>query len=306
MGPTAIGKTQLAIEIAEHMDVALISVDSVQVYRSMDIGTAKLSKAMLEQFPHALVDIREPEENYSAKTFLDDVDAAVRDALGKHRIPLLVGGTMMYFKVFRDGMTELPEANPALRESIRREIMERGVDAVYEELVSIDAVAAQKIHPNNIQRMERALEVYRSTGQTISELWEQREKRSVQERLGCELKEIAVMNIDRTLLHERIQVRVDLMLRDGFEDEVRRLMLRPDLTRDSTSMKAVGYKQMWQYLDSPQLDNQDVSVRDSIVFATRQLARRQLVWLRNWNSLDSTSRMQFDVHRDDLIRKLEM
>lgn len=302
MGPTAVGKSDLAIEIAKRLDVVLISVDSVMVYRGMDIGTAKPSTGVLSNFAHALVNIREPEEGYSVKEFLQDADEAVCTAIEHGKIPLLVGGTMMYFKAFRDGISELPEADPQLRDAIRDEISERGTEAVYQELVRVDPAAARNIHPRNVQRMERALEVFRLTGQSISELWATRKKRSVAERLDCEIREIAMMDIDRGLLHERIEQRVDSMLMAGFENEVRDLMTHPNLTSASPAMKSVGYQQMWKHLEGGEGSGMDAGVRDSMVFATRQLARRQLVWLRNWGTLGTSHRVPFDVTIDEVVR----
>ena len=302
MGPTAIGKTNLAIEFAKRVDVALISVDSAMVYRGMDIGTAKPSRDELRDFPHALVNIRDPEDGYSVKSFLDGADSAVLQAIAEKKTPVLVGGTMMYFKAFRDGISELPEANPELREAIRNEIRERGVSTVYAELTRIDPSAARNIHPNNIQRIERALEVYRLTGQSISDQWKRRKKRSIQERLRCDLKEIALIDIERGELHERIERRTDTMLEAGFEDEVRVLMHRHGLTARSQAIKSVGYQQMWRYLEARESEENEGSVRDSIVIATRQLARRQLVWLRNWETLDTALQMPADIIVDEMIR----
>lgn len=302
MGPTAVGKTGLAIEVAKRLDVELISVDSAMVYRGMDIGTAKPSTDVLNDFPHALVNIREPEEGYSVKEFLQDADEAVSTAMENGKVPLLVGGTMMYFKAFRDGISDLPEADSELRDAIRDEIDERGTEAVYQELVRVDPVAAQNIHPRNVQRMERALEVFRLTGQSISELWAIRKKRSVAERLDCEIREITMMDIDRGLLHERIERRVDSMLEAGFENEVRNLMTHPNLTSSSPAMKSVGYQQMWKHLEGGEGSGLGASLRDSMVFATRQLARRQLVWLRNWGTLATSHRVPFDTPIDELVR----
>lgn len=282
VGPTAAGKTDVAMALAAQRPVALISLDSAMIYRGMDIGTAKPSPAELRRFPHALVDIRDPAASYSAAEFVADADAAVRQALSAGRLPVLVGGTMLYLRSFREGLATLPAADPAVRADLARAAATRGWAALHAELERLDPEAAALIHPNNPQRLQRALEVLRISGRPISSWWREQAGTRVTERLGVELVEVALMPESRHDLHRRIAQRFDAMLAQGFLDEVAALRARPDLDPALPSMRAVGYRQVWRYLDGAITQ---VEMREQGIAATRQLAKRQLTWLRGWTSV---------------------
>jgi len=286
VGPTASGKTDVALRLAAEFPVALISLDSAMVYRGMDIGTAKPSPLELSQFPHALVDIRDPLEAYSVAEFVADADAAVRAALDVGRVPLLVGGTMLYLRAFREGLAELPAADPEIRAALEREMAERGAAALHAELARADPLAAAGIHPNNPQRLQRALEVLRSSGRPISAWWREQGATGVGDRLGVDLRVVAVIPDSRAELHARIEARFDAMLDAGFLDEVASLRARGDLDATLPCMRAVGYRQVWAHLDG-RLGRADMRAQG--VAATRQLARRQLTWLRGWDWVERES-----------------
>lgn len=286
VGPTASGKTGIALRLAAELPVALISLDSAMVYRGMDVGTAKPSPAELARFPHALVDIRDPAQAYSVAEFVADADAAVRAALAAGRLPLLVGGTMLYLRAFREGLAELPSADPAVRAQLDAEVRERGLGALHAELTLADPEAAAGIHPNNPQRLLRALEVLRATGRPISAWWRAQAATDVGSRLGVELDVIALEPASRSDLHARIEARFDAMLGEGFVEEVLALRARGDLAPDLPSMRAVGYRQVWSYLDGA-IGHAEMRARG--IAATRQLARRQLTWLRGWAWADRRS-----------------
>lgn len=285
MGPTASGKTDLALQLAQRVDVALVSVDSAMVYRGLDIGTAKPSPDIRDSVPHALVDIREPEETFSVQEFCELADAAVIDALAAGKLPVLVGGSMMYFRAFREGLADLPSADPAIRAEIRELAAAQGVEAVFEELKRIDFDSAMRISPSNLKRMERAIEVHRLTGKTIGQLWQERATPAAQQRLGCELVEFVTPPVPRAELHARIAERLQSMFDAGFIDEVRTLRQRPKLTADSLSMRTVGYRECWAHLDAHDDSVIESELTERILAATRQLARKQLTWLRQWDSL---------------------
>ena len=280
MGPTAVGKTDAALALADLTDVDLISVDSAMVYRHMDIGTAKPDAEVLARYPHALIDVREPTEPFSAADFLDGADAAVASALERGRIPVLVGGTMLYFKAFRDGLSTLPSADPATRAAIEEQAAREGWKALHDELARIDPEAAARIHPNDPQRIQRALEVFRVSGMPISQWWSSSAARSVAQRLDCGVIEIALVSDEH--LATRIADRFDAMLERGLLDEVARLRTMPGLDLSKPAMRAVGYRQVWRHLDGV-LDSNEM--RRQAVSATRQLARRQATWLRSWQNL---------------------
>ena len=274
MGPTASGKTDLAISLCKRFPCDVISVDSALVYRGMDIGTAKPDPETLARTPHRLIDIREPEESYSAGEFVRDAYREMDDILAAGRIPLLVGGTMMYFRALTEGIAALPSADEAIRRAIDAEAAERGWPALHEELQLVDPQAAQRIKPKDRQRIQRALEVYRSSGQPLSD-W-QRNSAPARDDIGY-LK--VGLNIEpRALLHERIAKRLDLMIDGGFIDEMKRLRERPGLLAGCPAMRSVGYRQFWQYLEG---DYSLEEARDRALFATRQLAKRQITWLRS-------------------------
>lgn len=272
MGPTASGKTALALELAARLPLALVSVDSALVYRGLDIGSAKPEPAVLARFPHALIDIREPEQAYSAAEFRADALAAMAQIVAAGHTPLLVGGTGLYFRALERGLSELPDADVAVRERLADEARVLGWGALHARLAARDPAAAAKIHPNDPQRIQRALEVIELAGRPLSEL-----RGAIRERLPYRVLKLALLPSDRALLHARIGARFEAMLDAGLLDEVRRLRARPALTAEHPSMRAVGYRQAWQHLDG-EFDRATLAQRG--VFATRQLAKRQLTWLR--------------------------
>ncbi|PMR73844.1 tRNA (adenosine(37)-N6)-dimethylallyltransferase MiaA [Billgrantia endophytica] len=278
MGPTAAGKTDLAIELHERLDCELISMDSAMVYRGMDIGSAKPSPRELARAPHRLIDIRDPAESYSAASFREDALREMRQITAAGRVPLLVGGTMMYAKRLIEGVANLPSADPAIRAELAREVERGGLVALHDELSRIDPEAARRIHPNDPQRLMRALEVFRASGLTLTELWH----RQRPETFPWKLLSIGIAPSDRGLLHARIADRFDAMLTAGLIEEVAALRARGDLHPGLPSMKSVGYRQVWEYLDA---SGDRAHLRHRTVVATRQLAKRQLTWLRNWPEL---------------------
>lgn len=285
MGPTATGKTDLAVALRDHLPVELISVDSALVYRGLDIGSAKPEPELLARVPHRLIDIRDPVESYSAADFAHDARREIQDITASGRIPLLVGGTMLYFKALLDGLADSPPADAAIRQEIENEAAEKGWPFLHEQLALIDPETATRLHPNHSQRIQRALEVYRATGKTLSAF--QREQKVKGSVLGpieedYQLTQIALIPEDRLVLHQRIEQRFNAMLGQGFEAEVTKLYQRGDLQPDLPAMRAVGYRQMWQYLSGELTYTEMVSQG---IVATRQLAKRQLTWLRKWPGL---------------------
>ena len=281
MGPTASGKTEVALALAHRADVALISVDSAMVYRGMDIGTAKPDPATLARHPHALIDVRHPAEPFSAADFVAGADAAVLEAIERGKLPVLVGGTMLYFKAFRDGLSALPSASSEARAVLADRAAKVGWPALHDELARIDPAAAQRIHPNDPQRIQRALEVAETTGRPLSE-WHRQAGVPVRERLGIELVEVAI-DRPRQCLAQRIEARLDAMLARGFLDEVRRLRALPGVTATQPSMRAVGYRQLWHHLDG---EWGLATARQAAITATRQLAKRQRTWLNSWPGVE--------------------
>jgi tRNA dimethylallyltransferase len=279
MGPTAAGKTELALRLADALPVAIISVDSAMIYRGLDIGTAKPARDVLARYPHALIDVKDPAQSYSVAEFVADARACVKTALSEGRVPLLVGGTMLYFKAFKRGLADLPPTPPAVREMLRQRARDEGLAALHAELVRVDPAAAQRIHPNNPQRLLRALEVYTVSGRPISEFWARQTPDDFASVHGCRLVEFAIEPA-RDVVHRRIETRFDAMLDAGLLAEVQRLMVRGDLSPDAPSMRAVGYRQVWQHL-SGAIDF--AQMRASAIAATRQLAKRQYTWLRSWS-----------------------
>jgi tRNA dimethylallyltransferase len=274
MGPTASGKTDLAVSLCKRFPCDVISVDSALVYRGMDIGTAKPDAETLRRTPHRLIDIRDPEESYSAGEFVRDAYREMDEILAAGRIPLLVGGTMMYFRALTQGIAALPSADEAIRQAIDADAGERGWPALHADLQRVDPEAAGRIDPNDRQRIQRALEVYRSSGKPLS-LWQ---KDSAPQRDDIRYLK-AGLNIEpRSRLHERIAQRLDIMVGGGFVEEMQSLRERPGLVADCPAMRSVGYRQFWQYLEGQySLDE----ARDRALFATRQLAKRQITWLRS-------------------------
>ena len=285
MGPTASGKTELAISLRKRFPCDIISVDSALVYRGMDIGTAKPDAETLRRAPHQLIDIRDPEESYSAGDFVRDARAAIATSFENGRIPLLVGGTMMYFRALTEGIAELPAANADIRAQIDREADEKGWPAMHAELEQVDPVVAARLSPNDSQRIQRALEVFRISGKPLSE-WQ----RDADLDTGdLEFVKIGLKIEPRELLHARIEQRLDLMIASGFDEEMLTLRARPNLRKDCPAMRSVGYRQFWKYLDG---DYSRQEARDRALFATRQLAKRQLTWLRSENALFSVDPLE--------------
>lgn len=291
MGPTASGKSALAMELVRRLPCDIISVDSALVYRGMDIGTAKPTPAELAVAPHRLIDVRDPLQSYSAADFCQDAlqEMAAISALG--RIPLLVGGTMLYYKALLEGLSPLPEADPHIRATIEAQAAESGWGALHAELCRIDPVAGARIHRNDPQRLSRALEVFRITGKTLTELTQQQGP-----GLPYQTLQYAIAPLDRQMLRQRIAERFDAMLALGFEAEVRNLVARGDLHPELPSMRCVGYRQMWDYL-SGVLDYAEMRYRG--IVATNQLAKRQMTWLRGWSHpliwLETGSQLNPDI-----------
>jgi tRNA dimethylallyltransferase len=271
LGPTASGKSALALELAQRVDLEIVTIDSAQVYRGLDIGSAKPSAAERGRLPHHLIDLRDPADPYSAAEFLRDATAAIGDIERRRRLPLVVGGTMMYARALRQGLANLPSANPAVRAQIEQEAQTLGWPALHARLQQIDPPTAQRLAPADRQRISRALEVFALSGQRLSDL-------QLQSTPGASgLRTVALMPADRAQLHRRIEQRFDAMLAAGFLDEVRALRARGDQKPDLPSMRSIGYRQAWEHLDqgTPAGD-----FREAAIAATRQLARRQLTWLR--------------------------
>lgn len=278
MGPTASGKTDLAIELCEALPCDIISVDSALIYKDMDIGTAKPSREELEKAPHRLINILDPVESYSVADFRRDAISEMNKITEKGRIPLLVGGTMMYFKMLLEGASPLPSADPKIRQQLNEEATDKGWNVLHQELADVDPESARRIHKNDPQRLMRALEVYRLKGQSLTEL-----QRIKTETLDYDVKQFAIATPDRQVLHDRIAQRFKQMIEQKFEQEVVALKERGDLHLDLPSMRCVGYRQMWEYLDG-KMDHDEMIFRG--IAATRQLAKRQLTWLRSWSDLN--------------------
>jgi tRNA dimethylallyltransferase len=274
MGPTASGKTDCAISLCKRFPCDVISVDSALVYRGMDIGTAKPDAGTLRRTPHRLIDFLDPEESYSAGEFVRDACREMDEIFAAGRIPLLVGGTMMYFRALTQGIATLPRADEAIRAAIDAEAADQGWPAMHEQLQQVDSDAAARIKPNDRQRIQRALEVFRSSGTPLS-VWQ---RDSAPARDDIDYLKIGLNIEPRSILHERCAKRLDAMLEQGFITEVERLRTRPGLTPEHPSMRSVGYRQFWKYLDG---DYDLAEARDRALFATRQLAKRQITWLRS-------------------------
>ena len=282
MGPTASGKTEIAVKLCKRFPFEIISVDSALVYRGMDIGTAKPPAETLARAPHRLIDIRDPEDSYSAGDFVRDAHAEISAIHAAGRIPLLAGGTMMYFRALTGGIAQLPSADDEIRTLIDADARRLGWPAMHERLAAIDAEAAARIEPNDSQRIQRALEVYQTSGKTLSE-WHRLAREQANDPQVSFVK-LALLIEPRSRLHERIEMRLAKMLETGFLEEVRTLMQREGLSRDLPSMRAVGYRQFWAHLaDECTLDE----ARYRALVATRQLAKRQMTWLRSERDLVS-------------------
>jgi len=291
MGPTASGKSQLALQMVEQFPCEIISVDSALIYRGMDIGTAKPEQAILEKIPHHLINILDPKESYSAGKFRVDAKRLMDDITARNKIPLLVGGTMLYFRVLQQGIATLPQADEKIRAILAERIQQEGIEALHGYLASVDPDAASRIHAHDSQRIQRALEVYLVTGNTLTSLQE-----NTDANVGYDFFQLAIAPQDRTILHTRIAKRFELMLQLGFIDEVKRLYDRGDLSADLPSIRSVGYRQVWEYLAGQYTDDQ---MREKAIAATRQLAKRQLTWLRSWPNVH-----WFDSEAADLFEKV--
>ncbi len=276
MGPTASGKTDLAVALVERFPCEIISVDSALVYRGMDIGTAKPDAAILARAPHHLIDVIDPTESYSAGRFKQDVLALAEEIRLRGRVPLLAGGTMLYFKALKGGLDELPRADPALRAELESRAAVLGWPVLHAELARLDPETAGRLNPNDSQRIQRALELCLSTGGTMSALLG---KEGIPPALPFRLLELALVPMDRAWLHERINRRFDMMLEAGLVEELRTLRKRYALHAGLPSMRCVGYRQTWQFLEG-EIDAGQLAAQGKA--ATRQLAKRQLTWLRSW------------------------
>jgi tRNA dimethylallyltransferase len=297
MGPTAAGKTDLALELARSLPCELISVDSALVYRGMDIGSAKPCKQLLAEFPHQLIDIRDPAESYSAAEFRADALQAMSDATARGRIPLLVGGTMLYYKALLEGLAEMPAADPAVRAELELQAARDGWQVLHQALAAVDPESAARIHPNDPQRLTRALEVYRVSGLSMTVHRQRQQAQSLAlaasggSSLPYNVVQLAIAPTDRQVLHTRIAQRFAQMLEQGFIEEVQALRARGDLQATTSSIRAVGYRQVWDYLDG-RLTHAEMQERG--VIATRQLAKRQFTWLRSWADLHWLDSLTFD------------
>lgn len=273
MGPTAAGKTDLALHLAQHYPVELISVDSALVYRGMDIGTAKPDEKTLRKYPHYLVDLIEPDEHYSVGDFRRDALRLMSEITDRGNVPLLVGGTMLYFNALQNGLAELPEADAEIRASLEKLVAEKGLAFLHQRLQEIDPESAQRIHPNDPQRLQRALEVYEITGKPLTALIQ-----ASHDVLPYNVSKIVVSPFDRKVLHQRIAKRYHQMMDDGFLEEVRGLHQNPKLTAELPAIRCVGYRQMWLHLAGEY--DEETAVEKAII-ATRQMAKRQITWLRS-------------------------
>lgn len=287
MGPTASGKTALAVGLSSRFPLEIVSVDSALVYRGMDVGTAKPDAATLARAPHHLLDIREPNETYSAAAFCDDARALMAEITARGRVPLLVGGTMLYFRALLQGLDDLPRADPALRKRLEQDAAERGWPALHAELATLDPATAARLAPNDSQRIGRALEIFELTGRPMSAQLAQAPR-----PLPYRVLQLALIPSDRAALHRRIGERFDAMLDGGLVDEVEMLRRNHVLDPAMPAMRAVGYRQAWAYLDG---DIDLKALREQGVAATRQLAKRQLTWLRSWHGA-----VTLDCLADDL------
>ena len=279
LGPTASGKSDLAMKLTSHLPVELVSVDSALVYRDMNIGTAKPDAEILRQYPHHLVDIRNPDEVYSAADFRSEVLTLMSAISERGNIPLLVGGTMLYIKVLIEGIASMPAADSAIREKIVREAETGGWQKVHQRLAEVDPESAARIHPNDPQRLQRALEIWELTGESMTQL---HKKQQDLVSLPFSVCQLAIIPSDRADLHRIIAARFEQMIKDGFIEEVEHLREKYDLNAELPSIKSVGYRQVWQYLEG-EVDRK--AMQERAIIATRQLAKRQFTWLRGWSNL---------------------
>lgn len=279
LGPTAVGKTDLAIALVEQLNCEIISVDSAQVYKGMDIGSAKPDAATLARAPHRLINLRDPAQSYSAGDFRRDALQAMQEITAAGKTPLLVGGTSLYYQSLLAGASNLPASNPVIRQQLEEELLQVGCPALHERLAKIDPESAVKIAPTDPQRTLRALELFQQTGKTRTQLWLEQK----QEPFAWRLLQLGLVPAERATLHQRIEQRFLLMLEQGFIEEVEVLHQQKDLNLGLASMRAVGYRQVWQYLDG---DYDLTQLKARGIAATRQLAKRQLTWMRSWQNLN--------------------
>lgn len=278
MGPTASGKTALAVELVQNYNCEIISVDSALIYKGMDIGTAKPDAETLAKAPHRLINIIDPAESYSAADFREDALVHMAEITAAGKVPLLVGGTMMYFKFLLEGAAKLPTSEPAVRERLLAEGTALGWPQLHARLATVDPESAERLNPMDSQRLMRALEVYEITGKTLSQFWAEQE----QQVLPYTVTSLAVSPTERATLHQRIALRFEQMLEQGFIEEMQKLYQRSDLHINLPSMRCVGYRQAWEYLDGKYSYEE---MRERGIIATRQLAKRQVTWLRSWPDL---------------------
>ncbi|WP_026259211.1 tRNA (adenosine(37)-N6)-dimethylallyltransferase MiaA [Uliginosibacterium gangwonense] len=301
MGPTASGKTAAALAVASQFPVEIVSVDSALVYRDMDIGTAKPTATELASCPQHLINIVSPEESYSAAQFRSDALTLINEICRRGRTPILVGGTMLYFKALHDGLSDLPQADGALREEIEQAAREKGWPALHTDLAELDPEAAARLNPNDAQRIQRALEIVRLSGQSLAENYN---KRSPLDETPLPFLRIALEPSDRAVLHERIAQRFDAMLTAGFEQEVRKLLTQYTLSPNMASMRCVGYRQMWEYING-EIDFEQMRFKG--IAATRQLAKRQITWMRQfkqtWPEVQTVDCLQPD-HQAQILEQV--
>ena len=288
MGPTASGKTDLAVELMNKYPCELISVDSALIYKGMDIGTAKPDEQTLARAPHRLISFLDPAESYSAADFRRDALREMKEVTAAGKIPILVGGTMLYYRALEFGLADMPEADPEIRAALTKEAEEHGWQVLHDRLASIDPTSAARIHPNDPQRLQRALEVYQLTGITMTE----HHQRAAKDALPYRLLKIALVPSDREWLRQRASLRFDLMLKTGFMEEVEKLYQRDDLHAKLPSIRCVGYRQAWEFLDGKTDFNE---MKNRAIVATRQLAKRQLTWLRSEENLSVFDTLKYDL-----------
>jgi tRNA dimethylallyltransferase len=290
LGPTASGKSRLAMQLANTHPVEIVSIDSAQVYRGMDTGTAKPSQAERKAVPHHLIDLIDPTERYSAGRFREDAIRVVGEIQARGKIPLLVGGTMLYYRAFAQGIDALPQAEPGLRAQIDARAARHGWPALHADLARVDPVTAARLSPNDSQRIQRALEVWELSGKPISEL-----QKSARVELPFELRTFALVPADRAELHQRIAGRFDAMLKNGLVEELTALREKFELSAALPSMRCVGYRQAWEFLEG-KIDGKEL--RETGVAATRQLAKRQMTWLRSLSGIEPADRLATALNRD--------
>jgi len=274
IGPTASGKTGLAIKLMKHFPIDIISADSALVYKDMDIGTAKPTAEELAKAPHRLISFLDPSQPYSAADFRRDALREMKEITAKGKIPVLVGGTMLYYRALENGLAELPAADPETREKLAKEAQQKGWDYLHQRLIEVDPVAGKRIHPNDQQRIQRALEVFELTGKALTTL----QQDAKMDALPYRLMKIALIPESREWIRELAKIRFEQMLKEGFIDEVKKLYARKDLNADLPAMRAVGYRQVWDFLEG-KLDEEEMKER--AIIATRQLAKRQMTWMRS-------------------------